>query len=305
LNVFFILFRFFLIRSLYLRVKVRKEILLSVLASVLASPTAKAIAPNPSPAPYQQIPQRNVFGLRPAPFTPVPQSTPAAPPKLTLQGITTILGNKLAILKALVPAIKPGDQAKEQALLLAEGQRDGNIEVLQVDEKAGSVTVNDFGTVTTLTFAKNGAPLPSAPAPGASAPGSLPNPNPASVPPVSPVAPVTNPAALYTPPANLTDGLRSLPLRIPRSPATGTTAPSVQTSPAPAPLSSTPPTAQPQAPAQAGQVTPEEQLILNAVERQLNQNITNTTPPPPNPAPLPNPPGTLVPGSSPPTLVPQ
>src|SRR5437660_1094780 len=93
--------------------------------------------------PYQGIVTRNVFGLR-EPLLP-PDRPAQPPPKITLTGITTILGYNLAFLKAQ----KPG---KEQALMLTEGQRDGDVQVLEIDEKAGRVTVNNFGTVMTLTF---------------------------------------------------------------------------------------------------------------------------------------------------------
>jgi len=60
---------------------------------------------------------------------------------------------------------------------LAEGMRDGNIEVLAFDEKAGMVKVDDFGTITNLTFDKDGVKLTSSPpANSAPAPGAVPPP---------------------------------------------------------------------------------------------------------------------------------
>jgi len=58
--------------------------------------------------------------------------------------------------------------------ILTEGQREGDVEVLQIDERAGKVKVNVAGTLETLTFEKDGPKLPSTPAPGtpgAAAPG--------------------------------------------------------------------------------------------------------------------------------------
>src|SRR5258707_11419422 len=74
------------------------------------------------------------------------------------------MGRKLAIMKVFFPG-KTGEPAKEESYMLAQGQRDGNIEVLEVNEQAGTVKVNNFGTVMTLTFEKETA-KPAIPAPG-------------------------------------------------------------------------------------------------------------------------------------------
>src|SRR2546426_7293281 len=78
--------------------------------------------------PYQGIVERNVFGLKP----PTPQATidtkkPDLPP-IILTGITTILGNKRVLMNVQSPG-KP-----VQSFILTEGQRDGDIEVLEIDE---------------------------------------------------------------------------------------------------------------------------------------------------------------------------
>ena len=88
-------------------------------------------------------------------------------PKITLTGITTILGNKRALMKVAPSVAKPGQASKEESLILTEGQREGEVEVLQIDERAESVKVNNSGTVMTLTFEKDGAKLPATPAPRA------------------------------------------------------------------------------------------------------------------------------------------
>lgn len=118
-------------------------------------------------APYQGIVDRNVFGLKPAPPPPPPADNTPPPPKITLQGITTFGGKKRALLKAQLPP-KPGDQTKgEQSFILAEGQRDGDIEVLEISDKRGDefVKVNDFGTITNLSFENNGIKTAGAAAP--------------------------------------------------------------------------------------------------------------------------------------------
>jgi hypothetical protein len=112
--------------------------------------------------------ERNVFGLKPPPPPPDPEANKPPPPKIVLQGITTFGGVKRALFKVQMPP-KPGEPAKgEQSFILAEGQRDGDIEVLEIDAKVGGefVKVNNFGTITNLTFEANGIKTASAAAPG-------------------------------------------------------------------------------------------------------------------------------------------
>src|SRR5271157_4517590 len=61
---------------------------------------------------YQNIADRNVFGLKPTP-PPADTAPPKAPtPKIFLTGISTLGGEKRALLKTTPPA-KPGEAAKE------------------------------------------------------------------------------------------------------------------------------------------------------------------------------------------------
>ena len=116
--------------------------------------------------PYQAIIERNVFGLKPPPPPPDPEANKPPPPKVLFQGITTINGQKRALFKVQVPA-KPGEQPKgEQSFILAEGQRDGDIEVLEIDEKTSKVKLSNFGTVMDIDFENNGIKTAAAPAPG-------------------------------------------------------------------------------------------------------------------------------------------
>ena len=94
--------------------------------------------------PYlENITNRNVFSLKPIPPPPDPaELNKPKPSKITLTGIMTILGKKQALMKAPpLPPSKPGEQPKEQSYILAEGQRDGEVEVLQIDEKEGTVKI--------------------------------------------------------------------------------------------------------------------------------------------------------------------
>ncbi len=160
---------------------------------------------------------RNGFKLRPA-HTAITEPLPALrPPKITLTGITTILGNKRALMKLMEPD-RPPEPAKEMSYILAEGQRDGEVEVIAINEQTGTVKVNNHGTVQELSFDKDGAKLPNNPPPLLAPPGL-----PGATPP-----PYTNPLNPAAP------GLRTIPprtLRLPPMPGS----PGARTAPFPNP----------------------------------------------------------------------
>lgn len=225
--------------------------------SVLAVSGNRAFAASgTAESPYASIAERNVFGLKPAPPPAAPDLASSKPPapKVTLLGITTLLGKKRALLKTTPPATA-GIPAKEQSLMLAEGQRDGDLVLVHVDEKAAIVTVDDCGTITNITFDKDCLKPPAA---SAAVPGTV-----LPMPTSRPLAP--NQPAL---------GGRAIPnrnLRIPSSPAV----------PQPAAVAQS-----------AGQqsITPEEQLLLTALQpEQPNHDAASQTPQPPGAA-APHPP---------------
>ena len=112
---------------------------------------APALVAETAGHPYLGIAGSNVFRLQ----APTPTPPPLQPVPLTrakLVGITT-LGDKRALLNGSLPA-NPPEPAKEVSCILAVGQRDGPIEVLEIDEVAGTVKVNNSGTVMVLTFEK-------------------------------------------------------------------------------------------------------------------------------------------------------
>ena len=134
--------------------------------------------------PYRQtIVDRNVFGLK-SPPPPPPLESPKPPPsKLILVGIVNIFGTKKAVIKSAEPPkpAAPGQPpVAEDPYVLTENQSKQGIEVLEIDEKAGSVKVDNNGQPETLTFDKTKLPSgPAVPAPGvapASAPGGIPRP---------------------------------------------------------------------------------------------------------------------------------
>jgi hypothetical protein len=270
--------------------------LISVLAAVAGQISLEAIVPDAGVDSYQGIPERNVFGLRPPPSQAQPEPEAAPLPKITLTGITTILDSKRALMKVAAANPKKADPAKELSLILSEGQREGDIEVLQIDEKAGSVKVRNSGAVMVLTFEKDGAKLPATPLP----PGS---PGAPQVPSALTGGQATNP---YTLPAPNTGTPPPFPGRNPRR---GVPAPGVATAnsgatypvggvPTPTGLPGT--TASTPAPASSQDLTADEQAIVMELQRQANPNTAALLPPTPlTPAPAtPQPVGSSVPATT-------
>ncbi len=129
---------------------------------------AHAAVDDVAATPYGSIVARNVFGLNPPPPPPEPPKPPSTPPpKITLTGITTILGKKKALMMTQSPK-----QKEPEYYTLSVGERQGEIEVLAIDAEKRIVVVKNHGQEETLDFENNGArsapaqPLPDAPRPG-------------------------------------------------------------------------------------------------------------------------------------------
>jgi hypothetical protein len=253
-----------------------ERMLICTLAGLALCTTGNAVGGDSPGNPYQGIVDRNVFGLKPPPPPPDPESTKPPPPKVFLTGITTILGNRRALLKMTPPA-KPGEPAKEQSFTLGEGQREGDIEVLEINEKAGTVKVNDYGTITTLDFDKDGVKVAGVPPPAPGAGG-----RPAGFVP----APGANPPMPAGNPGNLPRPMR-LPVpggaAVSPASATGNYAPAGGVA-LPAFGTTSPAVSQPQQDA-ASQLTREQQAILLAAQKQHYEStgnpIANLIPPTP------------------------
>ena len=247
--------------------------LIFVVSSFAFCAAANSISADSPSNPYQGIVDRNVFGLKPPPPLPKPEDNKPPPAKITLTGITTILGNKRALMKVQVPA-KPGEPAKEQSYILTEGQRDGEIEVLEINELEGSVKVNESGLVTLLTFDKDGAKLPSTPPPAVPVAGAPP----AGMAPANAYAPATGSSPVTSFGGAANTGLKAIPTRTLRLPTAGGVG---------APNSGV---GQPQV---TPQLSPEEQMIMIEVERERTKAaVANGLLPP-------LPPTSLTPGANP------
>lgn len=157
-----------------------------------ASPEAPATGPSSDDGdsiatlpknPYSSIVARNPFGLKPEPpppEPPAPEPPPVSPSSLKLTGITTLLGGK----RAMFVVEEPG-KTNLVSDLVREGDWDTyitNLQVLSIDERAGSVRVMYGGKELALNFKEHGIkpptsplPVPGAPAPGAPGrPGTVP-----------------------------------------------------------------------------------------------------------------------------------
>jgi hypothetical protein len=122
----------------------RERILVGVVGCLLFSfaPVAPAAV---FPGGYEAIVRRNVFGLQ---SPPLPRVTLEPNVIIELVGITDIFGDKRVV---LVVAEKRG---LAKSLILREGERQGEIQVLKVDEAAESVTVDNKGAVEVIVMGR-------------------------------------------------------------------------------------------------------------------------------------------------------
>jgi hypothetical protein len=101
--------------------------------------------------PYAPVVARNVFGLNPIVVDDNTQA-PEPPAKITPNGIMSIFGH-LQVLFKVSGAIKAGKPAGDESYILAEGQRQDDIEVTHIDQKASIVTFDNHGVVQKIPLA--------------------------------------------------------------------------------------------------------------------------------------------------------
>lgn len=221
--------------------------------------------------PYRGIVEHNVFGLHPILPPPEINTPPPPTPRVFLTGITTVLGHKCALLKTTPPA-KPGEAAKEQAFTLAEGQREGEIEVLEINELARTVKVNNYGAITTLDFDKDGVKVAAMP-PGPG--GMLPGPARSSVVPPRGANPMPRSMRLPAPMGDSTSTGGAMPESPSAIPIYGSSAPALAAGGASVPVTGSAAAqmqAQPQAAASAASsLTAEQQFLMVEAERMRLQ----------------------------------
>jgi len=110
--------------------------------------------------PYAGIVDRNVFALKPKPIVPTGPATPELPPQKVIPlGIVNANGKKQVLWKTTIPA-RPGEPAKEKSFMTSEGEREGEIEILEIqNDPAGTIKIMNSGKPVTLTL-KDDAPKP-------------------------------------------------------------------------------------------------------------------------------------------------
>jgi len=134
----------------------RKQAAICLIGALALGSGARAAAPDAAGGPYHGIVERNVFDIRPPapPPPPDPNANKPPPPNIKLQGITDILKKKQVLFKVQLPA-KPPAPAKEESYILTEGERVGEITVLEIDVKGGTVKMDNYGIITNLSLDLN------------------------------------------------------------------------------------------------------------------------------------------------------
>ncbi|MSU60032.1 MAG: hypothetical protein EXS35_17995 [Pedosphaera sp.] len=131
------------------------KIILCLAGGLMLHAQARALTSESSGNPYANIVDRNVFGLKPAPIAEPPKPPEVAAPPITLQGIISAFGKKQVLFKTMMSA-KPGEVAKETSLVMAEGERLGEITVLEINEAAGTVKFDNHGKPQIKDITKDG-----------------------------------------------------------------------------------------------------------------------------------------------------
>ena len=168
---------------------------------------ARADVAEPAGNRYEVIHVRNPFGLKdPPPVVTTLPTNPVAPVNVKFTGITSDLAGKKAWL--MIPGQPGGKNPNPQYLSIPEHEKQGDIEVLEINEKESTVKILNAGALVELNFKDNGLPTPASlmvPGTGLTphgAPGALPAPG--IVPP-----PGTPPPAVKTAGATTTTGAAS------------------------------------------------------------------------------------------------
>ena len=169
------------------------------LGGILLAAAARADVAEPAGNPYQVILDRNPFGLKPPPaIVATPPTNPVVPANIKFTGITSDKTGPKAWL--MIPGQPGGKNPNPQYLNgLAEHEKQGDIEVLEINEKESTVKILNAGALVELNFKDNGLPTPpSLIVPGT---GSPPHGGPGALP-----APGIVPASGTPPPAVKTAG---------------------------------------------------------------------------------------------------
>jgi len=97
---------------------------------------------------YSDIASKNIYRLRTAPVAKTNEPPFELLPKVTLTGVTDILGEKMALLE-----VQPPGKTKI-SLVLCSGQADGEITLLSINQGLAEVTIRNRDTTQTLDMSE-------------------------------------------------------------------------------------------------------------------------------------------------------
>ncbi|MEK7707888.1 MAG: hypothetical protein AAB380_07820, partial [Verrucomicrobiota bacterium] len=128
------------------------KMLICLTGGLVLSVSARAVTADAQGNSYQGVVIRNVFAIKPPPVLSSVKPAEPEPPKITPQGIMSVIGRQQVLFKTMMPGSKPGEPPRETAMVLSVGQREGEIEVVAIDESAGTITFNNHGKPQTLSL---------------------------------------------------------------------------------------------------------------------------------------------------------
>jgi hypothetical protein len=124
---------------------------------LLTFPAAALTSDNP----YAAIITRNAFALNPpAPVTNAPAGPVIPPSDIEFRGLSTLLGRPQALINVKSKP-KPPETPKDRSLVMDIGQREGEVELLEINMGEGSVKLRNQGTIVTMNL-KDNSPKPQA-----------------------------------------------------------------------------------------------------------------------------------------------
>jgi hypothetical protein len=164
-----------------MRVNLIKKPFVLGLGSVLLVASAEGDVKPPGDNPYHVVVERNAFGLSPPKVAPpVTNAPPQQKSDVKFTGITVDRSGKKAWL--VVPPPPNNRTQNPQFLSMRENETQGDIQVLDIDDKENTVKILNAGTTSVLTFKDNGytaptmAAMPGNPLMPHGVPGALPTP---------------------------------------------------------------------------------------------------------------------------------
>ena len=133
------------------------KVAVCLLASLALAPLLKAQARNTGAdaGPYGAIVDRNIFDLQPIPPPPKITPPPPTPPNVKLIGLLATTDHPQAVIWSQEASMPPKPAV---TWIMREGQRQANVEVLEIDIAARTAKVQIDDNVTVLKLEEKGAP---------------------------------------------------------------------------------------------------------------------------------------------------